>query len=87
MEPPRRRRPLLQFQSENESGLHDLFEDTFSMTLMPLGVLAALELEETGLVATERERVERLDPCVFVDSDAAAPRHDGGLNTWTYLPE
>ena len=50
----------------------DLFEDTFSMTLMPLGVLAALELEETGLVATERERVERLDPCVFVDSDAAA---------------
>jgi len=50
----------------------DLFEDTFSMSLMPLGVLAALELEETDLSAIERERIEKLDPCVFVDSDAAA---------------
>ncbi len=50
----------------------DLFEDTFTMTLMPLGALAALDLDETGLAATDRERVEHLDPCIFVDSDAAA---------------
>tara|TARA_B100001250_G_scaffold406989_1_gene426991 strand:- start:161 stop:814 length:654 start_codon:yes stop_codon:yes gene_type:complete len=49
----------------------DLFEDTFSMSLMPDGVYTAAQNQQTGLLEAERERLEVLDPCIFVDVTTA----------------
>ena len=49
----------------------DLFEETFSLRLLPDGPLAAAKTKMSGLSEGEVELLPSLEPCVFVDSDTA----------------
>ena len=45
----------------------DLFEDTFSLRLAPEGVYTSANHTLTGLLEAERERIDVIEPCAFVD--------------------
>jgi DNA recombination-dependent growth factor C len=49
----------------------DLFESTFGLVLMPYGAFAAAHSQHAGLIEAERERLEVVDPSVFVDDYVA----------------
>ena len=49
----------------------DLFEETFSIRLLPDGPLATAKSKMSGLNDLETEQITTLEPCVFVDSDTA----------------
>jgi recombination associated protein RdgC len=45
----------------------DLFEDSFTLSLMPEGVYTSAQNSQTGLLEAERERLEFVEPSAFVD--------------------
>ena len=49
----------------------DLFEETFSVRLMPDGPLAAAKAEAAGLNEDQQALVLQLEPCLFVDTNTA----------------
>ena len=49
----------------------DLFEDTFSLRLMPECAYSTIQHLEDELTADERKQVELIEPCAFVDSATA----------------
>jgi hypothetical protein len=47
----------------------DLFESTFGLGLMPYGAYAAAHSQQVGLIELERERLEVVEPSIFVEGD------------------
>ncbi len=49
----------------------DLFETTFGMTLLPHSAYGAAQSTQSGLLASERDQLEAIEPSYFVYADTA----------------